>query len=185
MIKLSKNAFLATLMVCFFTNSAMGATAIVPKIAGNYIYSATTVCQSELQNSATGAVGNFNVMKSGNMSSQLIQLKVTPDITGYAGIIAYKGYIDRGHELIDSPTDTEIMIEELPSGTITYKNNATTMWLSKPVNSIGETFHVYYLNVDVNHIAHHIEFIGLTNDSNSYAGGDPNKCTTRGSLNMQ
>ena len=131
-------------------------------------------------------MSDFNEMKPGDISTSLVQVKITPNASGYAGTVAYSGFNDVGHELINSPSDSDIISEKSVSGSMTYSNTATTMWVSK-LDTNGETFHVFYLNVDANHVAHNIEMLSMTNDHQNpnYSGGDPNKCTTRASLSMQ
>jgi hypothetical protein len=190
MKKIYKKAFMVTAISVFLTGNAM-ATTPVPKISGNYVFSAIKVCQSELLaippgSSDSGALGT---VKSGDISTMLFQVKFTPNSKNYAGTaVVNSGYNNVGHELITSPTSTDIISQQVVSNvSLTYSNTKTTMWLSAPMNNnLGETFQVYYLNVDSSNIAHNVEFISLTDDHQSptYDGGDPNKCTTHGHLSL-
>jgi len=164
--------------------NALAATAIVPKISGNYIFSFTKSCQSSITGNP-GNSGNVNE-KSGDISDGLFTVAATPDKTNYAGSLLISGYTEVGHDLY-LPTDPgDLLTEKFHSNiSSTYSNTANSLFIAAMNNNAGETFHVYYANIDSNNIAHNIEGISLTADLNTYTGGDPNKCTTRASLIRQ
>lgn len=164
------NAKLIATISMFFTGNVLAATSI---LSGNYVASFTKTCQSTILNGSQ--------IIPGDISTLLGSFNITPDNTGYAGNATFTGYNHVGHTIVLSTTDTDIMKEKQVNTSTTYSNDATTMFISVMDNNNGETFHIYYFNIDNNNVAHNAELISLTHDNNP-SPVDPNYCTTRGSL---
>ncbi len=169
---------LLTLCAALFLDNVVAAP-IIPKISGGYVVTITKICQSNIEILKQNSVIQNVQQKSGDISSSLFQIVFTPNKTNYAGAAVVSGYNDVGHELYQAADPTDVLKEKSYTNVpINYNNTLSTLYMSV-FNGGGQTFNIFYANIDANNIVHNIEGIAASKDLNNYNGGNPNYCTNR------